>query len=231
MNNSGMTPQTILFDLDLTLCQPRCAPDKLVAEAFDRANVNQYCTAADLSTVESESLAADANSELDYYRLCFEATAQQTGVDSEDALGVARAYQAIGGHSDVEFLPGAETILSDLKEGYSLGLVTNGLQEIQQQKVNTLGIDGVFDAVVFATPEIGYKPDPAPFRRALSALETAPENALHIGDSYATDVAGAHAIGTDSIWIPSAPSDEGQADTVPEPDRVFNSLCDLREVL
>ncbi|UPM45288.1 hypothetical protein [Halocatena salina] len=47
----------------------------MVAEAFDRANVEPYCTAADLGAVESEGLAAAASNELDYYTLSFEAAA------------------------------------------------------------------------------------------------------------------------------------------------------------
>jgi HAD superfamily hydrolase (TIGR01549 family) len=226
-----MTLQAILFDLDSTLCQPRRSPKTLVAEAFDRANVDPYCTASDVGAVESESLAATADSELDYYTLCFEAAAARTGADPEDAPVVARAYDAIGGHSDVTFLPDAEAVLCDLADKYALGLVTNGLQEIQQQKVATLGIDDIFDTLVFATPELGYKPDPAPFERALLNLNIPPENAVHVGNSRVADVAGAHAAGIRSIWIPHDVPHEEPTDNGPEPEQTLDSLHDLKAIL
>lgn len=226
-----MTIQAILFDLDSTLCQPRRSPDTMVAEAFDRANVEPYCTAADLSAVTSESLAADADSEIEYYTLSFAAAAEQTGADPEDAPAIAHAYNAIGGHSDVEFLPGAEAVLRDVEETYALGLVTNGLKEIQQQKVATLGIEDIFDTLVFATPENGYKPDPDLFKRALSDLNTTPEKTVHVGNSRVADVAGAHAVGIHAIWIPHDAPREELTDNGPEPEQTLDSLHDLKSAL
>lgn len=226
-----MAVRAILFDLDSTLCRPWRSPGAMVAEAFDRADVEPYCTAADVGAVESERLAADADSELAYYTLCFKAAAEQTGARPEDAPAVARAYHAIGGHSDVEFLPGAEAVLRDLKGRYALGLVTNGLKEIQQQKVETLGVSDIFDSLVFATPETGYKPDPAPFERALLDLSVSPEGTVHVGNSRGTDVAGAHAAGIRSIWIPHDAPHEEPTDTGPKPDQTLDTLADLKEAL
>ncbi|UPM44848.1 HAD-IA family hydrolase (plasmid) [Halocatena salina] len=203
----------------------------MVAEAFDRANVEPYCTAADLGTVESESLAAAANNELNYYTLSFEAAAELAGVPSEDAPAVARAYYAIGGHSDVECLPGAKDVLRHCNETYTLGLITNGLKEIQQKKVDTLGIREWFETLVFATPEQGYKPDPAPFEQALSDLDIASNETVHVGNSRVADVAGAHAAGIHSIWIPYETPHEEATDNGPEPEQTLDTLHDLKAVL
>lgn len=226
-----MTLRAVLFDLDSTLCVPRRSPDAMVAEAFDRANVEPYCTAADLGAVESESLAAAANNELDYYTLSFEAVAELAGVPAEDAPAVARAYSAIGGHSDVECLPGAKDVLRHCNGTYTLGLTTNGLKEIQQQKVDTLGIREWFETLVFATPEKGYKPDPAPFEQALSDLDIAPNETVHVGNSRVADVAGAHAAGIHSIWIPYEIPHEESTDIGPKPEQTLDSLHDLKAAL
>jgi HAD superfamily hydrolase (TIGR01549 family) len=226
-----MTLRAVLFDLDSTLCQPRRSPNEMVTEAFDRANVEPYCTAADLGAVESENLAADADSELEYYTLSFEAAAEQTGGTSEDAPAVARAYYAIGGHSDVELLPGAKEILRYLTGIYALGLVTNGLKEIQQKKVDTLSIRDSFDTLVFATPEKGYKPKPNPFEQALFDLDTSPKEAVHVGNSRLADIAGAHAAGIHSIWIPHEAPHEEPTDDGPKPEQTLDTLHDLKTAI
>lgn len=226
-----MTVRAVLFDLDSTLCQPRQSPDAKVVEAFGRANVEPYCTAADLGAVTSESLTATADSELEYYMLLLEAAAERAGVSTEDAPAVARAYDTVGGHSDVELLPGAKEVLRHLNETYALGLVTNGLKEIQQKKVDTLGIRDSFDTLVFATPDKGYKPEPDPFEQALFDLDTAPNETVHVGDSRLADVAGAHAAGIHSIWIPHEVPHEEPTDNSPKPDQTLDTLHDLKATL
>ncbi|MCC7408013.1 MAG: HAD family hydrolase [Phycisphaeraceae bacterium] len=46
-----------------------------------------------------------------------------------------------------------------------------------------------------------YKPRPEVFRRALDILGVRPEEALHVGDSWRSDVLGAHACGIPVAWI------------------------------
>ncbi len=58
-----------------------------------------------------------------------------------------------------------------------------------------------FDAVVTSEDARCYKPDPGIFHRALEALGTTPDRALHIGDSLHSDIGGARAIGITSVWV------------------------------
>ena len=70
--------------------------------------------------------------------------------------------------------------------------------------------------------EVGRrKPDPAIFERALDALGVEPARALFVGDTLATDVAGAKALGMrtcQAVWFradddPEAPEPDFQAFT------------------
>jgi putative hydrolase of the HAD superfamily len=67
-----------------------------------------------------------------------------------------------------------------------------------------LGITERLDVAVFSS-EIGRrKPDPSIFRRALEQLGVAPERTLFVGDTLATDVAGAAALGMptcQALWF------------------------------
>jgi putative hydrolase of the HAD superfamily len=58
-----------------------------------------------------------------------------------------------------------------------------------------LGFAGAIDAVVDSGKVGIEKPDPRIFQLALAPFGVAPERALHLGDSYATDVVGAREAG------------------------------------
>lgn len=192
----------VLFDLDRTLCVGTQDEDDLLAEAFDRAGVDQYCTIPDLVAVSDELPTAE--SDVEYYELGLRAVAETRRADPADAPAVARAYADLVDHSAVDFRPGARTALEVAVENYAVGLITNGGEAKQTTKLEALGIADAFDVEVFADPANGVepKPDPEPFRRALSALDVVPENALHVGDSLSCDVEGANRFGLSSVWVP-----------------------------
>lgn len=198
----------------------------MLSAAFDRAGATQFCTAGDLDEVVDEIDTAE--NAIEFYEYCLHAVADRVGADETQVSAVARAYDTIIDHSDVEFVPGAETVLSDIGEEYQLGLVTNGGRETQQTKLDALGIADVFDAFAFANPEKGIKPDPSPFHRVLGELDATPEECIHIGDSLASDVAGAHAAGIDSVWIPYK-NREGPNE--PTPTHTLDSLHELHAVI
>ncbi len=60
------------------------------------------------------------------------------------------------------------------------------------------------DAVVTSEDARAYKPRPEPFLLALERLGVAPADAVHVGDSPAADVAGAHALGIAAVLVDRA---------------------------
>jgi HAD superfamily hydrolase (TIGR01549 family) len=219
-----MAIDTVLFDLDSTLCRHSRSPDAMLTEAFDRAGIEPYCTASDLGSVANEVQTAE--SDIEFYTNCLEAVAERSGI-AVDATAVARAYDATIDHSNVELIPGAAAVLDDLEGEYALGLVTNGGRYTQRQKLDALDIEDAFDALVFATPEKGVKPDSYPFERALTALDGSPDSTIHVGDSLHADVAGANAMGIESAWIRGNEEFESGI----EPDHRLDSLTDLLALL
>jgi putative hydrolase of the HAD superfamily len=116
-------------------------------------------------------------------------------------------------------------LLEVLRErGYKLGLVSNGFDppDLVREELARLGVAQLLDVIVLSADVGVRKPDPAIFRRALDALGVAPENALFVGDTLATDIAGAAALGMrtcQALWF-VADADEG-----PEPDfRAFTQM-------
>jgi putative hydrolase of the HAD superfamily len=218
----------VLFDLDRTLCVGTQDQDALLQKAFENAGVDQFCSIDDLVAV-SEDLPT-AESDVEFYELGLRAVAEKTAADPADAPAVARAYDDLVDHSAVEFRPGARAALDAAVETHAVALVTNGGRETQTTKLDALGIADAFDATVFADPANGVdpKPDPEPFRRALAALDVAPESAIHVGDSLSCDVAGANRFGIDSVWVPFG--DVTPADGL-TPTHTLDSPGDLATIL
>ncbi|WP_213528620.1 HAD family hydrolase [Paenibacillus cisolokensis] len=95
----------------------------------------------------------------------------------------------------------AEELLDYCGERYRLGLITNGGSDVQNRKIDRLGIRARFGAVV-VSGDVGIrKPDPAIFRLALSLLDVLPERALYIGDHPRNDMAGACEAGLHTVWF------------------------------
>jgi putative hydrolase of the HAD superfamily len=110
-----------------------------------------------------------------------------------------------------------------------LALITNGASDTQRHALRSLGIEQQFGAIVISG-EVGIvKPDAAVLAIALDQLGTKPEDVWHVGDSLATDVAGAKGAGRTAVWLNRG----GLAwqDGDPKPDHEIRSLRELAELL
>lgn len=118
------------------------------------------------------------------------------------AMYVARLAQA------AFLLPGARELLDALRGAVPLGLVTNGISEVQRSRLALSGVGEYFDSVTISD-EVGIqKPDPEIFRVALASLRTAAgppagDRVIMIGDGLHSDIRGAIAAGIDSCWFNS----------------------------
>jgi putative hydrolase of the HAD superfamily len=213
---------TVLFDLDDTLVTYRQTPAEVLEAAFDDVGVDplfsieDYYARYDRHLREEDSIKA-------IWRESFAAAAAANGHDPELGRAVAASFDDIRDPTAVDLLPGAADALDALAATHRIGLVTNGPPDVQRPKMEAVGLDRWLDAAVFAGYDTEPKPDPEPFDRALSALDARPEGSVHVGNSLRSDVAGAHAAGIQSVWIPAWEEDQ----TV-EPHYRIDSIGDLR---
>jgi HAD superfamily hydrolase (TIGR01549 family) len=98
--------------------------------------------------------------------------------------------------------------------GIPLAVVTNGPSDLQRDKVNAIGALGLVKAIVISGEHGVAKPDPAIFQLALDELGVDPKDAWCVGDSLATDVAGAHRAGITAVWL-NRPEHEVESLAVP----------------
>ena len=132
---------------------------------------------------------------LDHYRL--DHPAEALSLDY-------RTYLAGSTH----MLPGATELLDRVRGRYRLGLITNGLQEVQRPRLAATGLGDYFEFVVISD-EIGVaKPHAVFFDYAYARMDGADKRrTLVIGDNPNADVRGALDYGFDACWLrhPGAP--------------------------
>jgi putative hydrolase of the HAD superfamily len=212
---------TVLFDLDDTLVTYNRTTAELLDEAFDAVGIDPFFS-AEAYFARYEEFLSTTDSMEELREACFAAIADDGGRDPGVGRDVARAFNARRDHGDVRLLPGAREVVDAFRDEYRLGVVTNGPPDVQRPKLAGAGLESTFETVVFAGYDTDPKPDPAPFYRALATLESESERAVHVGNSLASDVAGAHAAGLRSVWIPAYEEEE----TV-EPHYRLPSLAEL----
>ncbi|NJB85786.1 YjjG family noncanonical pyrimidine nucleotidase [Lewinella marina] len=109
-----------------------------------------------------------------------------------------RNYLAASHH----LLEGAREVLDQVKGHYRLGLITNGLKEVQRPRLQNTGIAPYFNFIAISD-ELGVaKPDKAFFAHAHGEMGSPdPRRVLVIGDNPNADVRGALNFGYDACWL------------------------------
>lgn len=193
---------TVLFDLDDTLVTYNRSTATVLDEAFEAVGAEPFFSAEAYFERYEEFLPTTESIEA-LREACFSAIADDRGRDPARGRDVARAFNERRDHGDVRLLPGARAVLDAFADEYRLGVVTNGPPDVQRPKLASTGLEDTFETVVFAGYETEAKPAAEPFHRALSALDSMAETAVHVGNSLASDVAGANAAGLRSVWVPA----------------------------
>ena len=102
-----------------------------------------------------------------------------------------------------------------LAKKYPLTIISNGFKEVQYYKFAHSGLADCF-AHTLISEEMGInKPQPEIFRIALRLNGVNADEAVMIGDSYSSDIAGAKAAGIDQIWLHEGAADETATYIVP----------------
>ena len=121
-------------------------------------------------------------------------------------------------------LPDAERVVRYLAAKYPLTIISNGFKEVQYYKFEHSGLASCFTHTLISE-EVGInKPQPELFRIALDRNAVTPDQAVMIGDSYTSDIAGAKAAGIDQIWIHPADTSETATFIVPKLTDILNIL-------
>ena len=125
--------------------------------------------------------------------------------------------------------PGLIRLLDRLKaEGFGLGVCTNKLEGLSVQLLDALKLSPYFGAVVGPDTLGIAKPDPRPFREAVSRLGLVAPRALMVGDSE-TDILTARNAGVPVIAVPFGYTPKPVQDF--GPDRMISHFDEAYEAI
>ena len=126
---------------------------------------------------------------------------------------------------------GVFEVLDYVRLRYKVGLISvTGVSpgRIMRDILRDHGIFHYFDVLTFSDEVKLVKPNPRLFTSCLEELNTEPCKAIHVGDSFKSDIVGAIDEGMRTIWIKTREQNKEEGY---EPDKVIKSLRELPEVL
>jgi len=154
----------------------------------------------------------------------------QARVSVEDALSVYRQHRPV-----IDLCGDAKSVLKALRGKYWLGLITDGRPLQQRNKIEALGLAGLFDAII-VTDEKGQawrKPSVEPFCWMMRRFHVLPRQCAYVGDNPAKDFVGPNRLGWLTVRIirPEALYRDVQPAVGGEPAVTIRSLDELLGLL
>ena len=229
VNGPGRT-RAVFFDVDFTLIHPGPTFQGSGYEAFCR----QYAVSVDPALFERAVAAASATLESHPSVYDPEIFVRYTSRIIEGmggtGPGVDRAardiYSQWAACHHFELYEDVPEVLRAIRDaGLRIGLISN-----TQRCLTTFAEHfelGLFDVAVSSSDHGYMKPHPSIFEAALRRIDSAPSEAVMVGDSLAHDIAGARSIGMRGVLVARA----GGRRDVPPDVPVIESLRELPALL
>lgn len=125
------------------------------------------------------------------------------GVADADVLGVNAAQLfRIASTEYIRLYPYVKEALATLRrKGYRLWLLSNAQRVFTAYELTHLGLGEEFDGVYLSSDYGCRKPDVRFFRALLEEQQLDPSKCLMIGNDRDTDIAGAKAVGLDTLYM------------------------------
>ena len=125
-----------------------------------------------------------------------------------------------------ELYAGTADVIARLSANVQLGLITNGLSEVQRTRLTRLDIADRFDAITISAEVGASKPSGAIFDAAFASLDQPRRAAtLMVGDNLNSDIRGGADYGLATCWF----NPKGHA--LPEGHRTTHEITHLRDLL
>ena len=121
-----------------------------------------------------------------------------------------------------------EPVLNELRQDYTLALITNGAPQLQRDKIKGSKLGHFFETTVISGDLGVGKPDPKIFETVLDRLRISAETAVMVGNSLNSDIAGAQQVGIKAVWLNREAKEN---DNSVKPDYEISNLNELHNAL
>lgn len=195
-----MTLAAVVFDLDYTLTVPDRNRQTLLDDATAAAGVRDIDRQEYLAAHDAD-LASETRAPI------FE-----TLLDEGDPAAVTKAYRDAVEEALVP-VDGVVDLLLAVRRQYRVGLLTDGPVRAQRGKLDRLGWEKYFDAVVITGALPAGKPDPRAFDAVVREVGVPANATVFVGDHPDADIRGAKDAGMVAVQVLGE-----QYDRTPEAD-------------
>lgn len=158
----------------------------------------------------------------------------ELGLEPNDAArtNLVRRFEGASHTGHVQALEGARALLAALarKDTPSVLVCDTGLTpgRVVRRLLDGQGLLEYLAVQIFSDEVGAPKPDPRPFLAAIAPFDVEPSQVVHVGDLRRTDVAGARALGMQTVRIRARHDDQSE---LPEADHVVDSHAELATLL
>lgn len=199
-----MNIEAIGFDLDHTLLVPNRTRSAILQEATERINGPPID--------RDEYLDAHKHHLTGETRKPIFAEILQTKNTTVSARELTESYRSLINES-VTLIPNCLELLERLRQNYSVGLLTNGPERAQREKISRFNLEAHFDAIVISGEIHAGKPDPVAFNTLSEKLGGASHKSVFVGDQITTDIEGGLRAGFSVIQVcyPNGPDPDDRA--------------------
>ena len=189
---SARKHRLVIFDLDNTLCDHRTSLHVRLDHAFKEVFPDED----QRTTVVAASVAIAHDGTQHFGQLFLE-----HGIAAAEAAERAITRYRSDRYRGLELFLDTLDALALASDHFEIAMITNGPTDIQQPKLDLLGIEPLFSFVLISESTGYWKPDPRIFELALARAGVPAHEAAYIGDSPDHDMAGARAAGLSAIWM------------------------------
>ncbi|XP_053189076.1 N-acylneuraminate-9-phosphatase [Scomber japonicus] len=237
----GNTVKAILFDLDNTLIETSRAGGHAIQKtsellkttlALDDDTILTICNKFK-QKLQHESFDPAAGRSIDEVRVGHWEESLKETVGSRSSPSLAAQCYYMWKNTRLEVLnlsPEICSLLRELRGRYKLLLLTNGITETQREKVEAVGCEEFFDAIVVGGEHAEQKPFVSIFKLCFNMLGVEAKDCVMVGDSLDTDIQGGfNAQVRATVWISSAGG--SLPDGSVKPDYTIPTVLELPHVL
>jgi putative hydrolase of the HAD superfamily len=197
------TGQILIFDADDTLWENNVIFERVIDDFVawlahptrDQREIRRI-----LAEIEEANIVAHGYGSKVFLRSltdCFTHLMERPLTTDEDEQ-MARFRDAFTG-GRVELIPEVTTVLDELRERHELYLMTKGVPDEQQRKIDASGLAGHFTAI-----DIVPAKDPDTYRSVVERRGLEVDRTWMIGNSPKSDIIAARAAGLRAVFIPNA---------------------------
>ncbi|KAM6997379.1 N-acylneuraminate-9-phosphatase [Tautogolabrus adspersus] len=237
----GKGVKAVLFDLDNTLIETSQAGKEALRQtsdllkstlALDETTISNICDKFKQKLFQ-ESFAPSAGGSIDEVCVGHWEESIQEAVGSCSSPSLPAQCYYLWKNSRLQALhlsPEICDLLKQLRRRYKLLLLTNGETQTQREKVEAVGCEEFFDAIVIGGEHAEQKPFVSIFTLCFNMLEVEAQDCVMVGDSLDTDIEGGFNAGVRAtVWISKAGG--SVPDGSVKPDYTIPTVLDLPDIL